>query len=150
MEHWWTRQSETVRWLLWLPAIALITAIVGIPVFLIAYLSNRAIWGPLLGSVISGLYFGFVPLRLALVLAPRWKLAAAGVATLPLTILAVGTVVNGLVDVFGARHLTGGVPGPAHEGLWGVAWLVAAGLAIRDHRIRSKRGISSTSEQGKR
>lgn len=133
----WEARPEWLRWLLFLPVLALSTLLAGMLAMLILRLSNAEIWGAWLSSLLGGAVIGYIAYRLAHWLAPRFKLGVALVATSPLLFMATATVVNVAADLFGLRPDWAGDPIPKHEGLWGLTCLCAVALAIRHSRAAS-------------
>jgi hypothetical protein len=138
----WEARPEWLRWVLLLPVFALLTLFAGMLAMLVLRFSNADIWSAWLSSLFSGAVFGYVALRLAYRLAPRFKLAVALFATSPLLLLAVLTVVNVAADLFALRPGWAGEPIPRHEGLWGIACLCSVALALMNSREESPRQIT--------
>jgi hypothetical protein len=136
----WEARPEWLRWVLLLPVFALLTLLAVVLAMLVLRFSNANIWSAWLSSLFSGAVFGYVALRLAHWLAPRFKVAVALFAASPLLLVAVATVVNVAMDLFGFRPAWAGEPIPKHEGLWGLACLCSVVLAIRHSLEESARG----------
>jgi hypothetical protein len=131
--YWWEKQSEWLRWLLYLPMLVVLTLFIEVPVFLLIRIANREIWGEVVKLLVGGALLGFLWNSLSLWLAPRWKIATTIVVSMPIHFIGIATIITYIANKIEAVPSWASPINNPMEFLWGITWLVTSFLVIRSH-----------------
>lgn len=132
--NWWQRQSETTRWVLYLPTLIVVALLLTVLFRGLLTLSNWRIAGETFQNISAALVFASVSNKLSLWLAPRWKKRITVLVTSPVHLIALLSILNFAWATFGTWPTWAMQPASASEAAWSATWLATSFAVLAWHK----------------